>query len=62
MDVGELIQTLGFPAAVAAFALFNSYKHEEFLQQTLETTLKENTEAITQLKTVITHLMGGDGK
>lgn len=60
MDLVDIISTLGFPAAVAAFALFNSYKHEEFLQQTLETTLKDNTEAITQLKAVISRIMGDE--
>lgn len=49
----DVITTLGFPAAVAAFALWNSYKHEEFLQGTLQTTLKENTDAISELKEVI---------
>lgn len=59
MDVMELIQTLGFPAAVAAFALWNSYKHEEFLQNTLQSTIKENTTALQELKAAIHKITGG---
>lgn len=61
MDIVDVITTLGFPAAVAAFALWNSYKHEEFLQGTLQTTLKENTEAINELKEVIGGIMERSG-
>lgn len=59
MDITELIQTLGFPAAVAAFALWNSYKHEEFLQNTLRETIAENTKALQELKDSISKLGGG---
>ena len=54
----ELISTLGFPIAVAAYALWNSYKHEEYLQNTLKDTLKENTEAINKLSDLIDNLRG----
>ena len=42
----NLVSTLGFPIAVAIFALWNSRQHEKYLQDVLETTLKENTRAI----------------
>lgn len=53
----DIIATLGFPIAVAAYALWNSYKHEEYLQNTLKETLKENTEAINKLSDVIDKLV-----
>ena len=53
----DVIATLGFPIAVAAYALWNSYKHEEYLQNTLKETLKENTEAINKLSDVIDKLV-----
>lgn len=62
MDIMEMITTLGFPAAIAAFALWNSYKHEEFLQGTMETTLKENTSAINELRVLIASLTKGDNE
>ena len=60
MDITDLISNFGFPAAVAIFALWNSYKHEEFLQGTLETTLKDNTTAINELKALISELTGDE--
>ena len=49
----NLIGTLGFPIAVAAFALWNSHEHEKYLQGVLENTLKENTAAINRLSDII---------
>lgn len=58
MDVAiELIGQLGFPIAVALFALWNSYRHELFLQETLEATIKENTTALLELKDMIHQLV-----
>lgn len=53
MEFTDLLNTFGFPVAVAAFALWNSYKHEQFLQSVLTDTLKENTEAINRLADLI---------
>lgn len=53
MDITELITSLGFPAAVAAFALWNSYKHEEYLQNTLTTTIESNTAGLNSVKEAI---------
>lgn len=53
MEFMDLINTFGFPVAVAAFALWNSYKHEQFLQSVLTDTLKENTVAINRLADLI---------
>lgn len=57
----EVISTLGFPIAVAAFALWNSHEHEKYLQGVLENTLKENTAAINRLSDLIERitLVGG---
>ena len=49
----DIISSLGFPIAVAAFALWNSYKHEQYLQNVLENTLKENTTALEKLTALI---------
>ena len=49
----DVISSLGFPIAVAAFALWNSYQHEQYLQGVLETTLKENTTALDKLTSLI---------
>ncbi len=49
----NVISTLGFPIAVAAFALWNSREHEKYLQGVLENTLKENTTAINRLSDLI---------
>lgn len=66
MDVFiNVISTLGFPIAVAAFALWNSHEHEKYLQGVLETTLKENTNAINRLSdmiervTIVSSVKGG---
>lgn len=50
MEIMDIITSLGFPAGVAAFALWNSYKHEQFLQETLKVALDENTKALNDLK------------
>ena len=60
MEFTDLISSLGFPIAVAAFALWNSYKHEEYLQNTLTNTIKENTEALEELKLIIKKIIKGD--
>lgn len=52
-DFIDIISSLGFPIAVAAFALWNSYKHEQYLQNVLENTLKENTTALEKLTALI---------
>lgn len=52
-DFINIISTLGFPIAVAAFALWNSREHEKYLQTVLENTLKENTNAINRLSDLI---------
>lgn len=51
--VVDLISSLGFPIAVAIFALWNSHEHEKYLQGVLDTTLKENTKAIERLSDLI---------
>lgn len=57
----QLIGQLGFPIAVAAFALWNSHKHEEYLQGVLSTTLKENTAAIEKLSDLVDILTRAKG-
>ena len=52
-DLTEIVSTLGFPIAVALFALWNSREHEKYLQNLLETTLKDNTKAIDRLGDLI---------
>lgn len=52
-DLTEIVSTLGFPIAVALFALWNSREHEKYLQNVLETTLKDNTKAIDRLSDLI---------
>lgn len=52
-DFIQIIGQLGFPIAVAIFALWNSREHEKYLQQVLDTTLKENTNAINRLSDLI---------
>lgn len=52
-DLTEIVSTLGFPIAVALFALWNSREHEKYLQNVLETTLKDNTKAIDRLGDLI---------
>lgn len=58
MDIVDVITQLGFPAAVAAFALWNSYQHEQFLQNNLKTTLEENTKALNDLKLTCAKIVG----
>lgn len=53
MEITDIIAQLGFPIAVAIFALWNSYRHEIYLQDTLTKTIKENTAALEQLKDLI---------
>lgn len=52
-ELVELISNLGFPIGIAIFALWNSHKHEEYLQNVLDSTLKENTKAIDRLSDLI---------
>jgi len=49
----EAITKVGFPIAVAIFALWNSHQHEVYLQNVLDNTLKENTKAIDRLSDLI---------
>ena len=49
----SVVSSLGFPIAVAVFALWNSHQHETYLQNVLESTLKENTKAIDRLSDLI---------
>lgn len=49
----NVVSQLGFPIAVACFALWNSHQHEKYLQGVLENTLKENTKAIDRLSDLI---------
>jgi len=49
----EAITKVGFPIAVAVFALWNSHNHEIYLQNVLDSTLKENTKAIDRLSDLI---------
>jgi len=49
----EAITKVGFPIAVAVFALWNSHQHEVYLQNVLDSTLKENTKAIDRLSDLI---------
>lgn len=53
MEIYDIVAQLGFPIAVAAWALYQAHKHEEFLQGTLTTTLKENTEATHKLSDLV---------
>ena len=52
-ELAKIISTLGFPIAVALFALWNSREHEKYLENILDTTLKENTKAIDRLSDLI---------
>lgn len=52
-NFSNLVSTLGFPIAVACFALWNSHQHEKYLQGVLDSTLKENTKAIDRLSDLI---------
>lgn len=56
MEFIDVITNLGFPIAVAAYALWNSYKHEQYLQDTLKTTLEDNTKAILELKNILSRI------
>ena len=56
MEFTDIITNLGFPIAVAAYALWNSYKHEQYLQDTLKTTLEDNTKAILELKNILSRI------
>lgn len=53
----QAISTLGFPIVVAVYSLYNSYKHEKFLQSVLENSLKDNTNAINKLSDMIDKVM-----
>ena len=58
MDLVQMITTLGFPAAVAAYALWVHFKHLNFLEQTLGQAVKDNPTAINELKVLIVKLIG----
>ena len=53
MDVATLITQVGFPAAVAAYALYVHFKHMDYLEKTLGQAVLDNTKAITDLKLLI---------
>lgn len=52
-DFVDIVSSLGFPIAVAVFALWNSHQHEKYLQGVLDNTLKENTNAVNKLSDMI---------
>ena len=56
MEFMDLLSNLCFPAAIAAWALWNSKKHEEYLQETLKNTLDENTRAVNELREAVISL------
>ena len=56
MEIEQLLTNLAFPAAIAAFALWNSYKHEEFLQDTLKSMIEDNTNALDELKHAVSEI------
>lgn len=58
MDLVQMITTLGFPAAVAAYALWVHFKHMSFLEEGMMQAIKENTKAINELKILIVKLVG----
>lgn len=53
MEIYDVVAQLGFPIAVAAWALYNSHKHEEFLQGVLTDSLTKNTDAINRMSELI---------
>lgn len=57
MDVMTLITQVGFPAAVAAYALYVHFKHMEYLEKTLGQAVLDNTKAINDLKLLIMNLI-----
>ncbi len=57
MDVAALITQVGFPAAVAAYALYVHFKHMEYLEKTLGQAVLDNTKAINDLKLLIMSIM-----
>lgn len=58
----NIISSLGFPIAIAVYALYNASKHDKFLQDTLQTSLKDNTEAINKLSELIDKLLMSKSK
>ena len=58
MDILDFLTNLTFPAGVAAYALWNSYKHEQFLQDSLKQALEENTKALNDLKMTCAKIVG----
>lgn len=54
-DIITVIKDLGFPMAVAAWALWQSKNHEEYLQGVLSQSLEKMTEALEELKEVLIH-------
>lgn len=53
MDVAALITQVGFPAAVAAYALYVHFKHMDYLEKTLGQAVVDNTKAINELRLLI---------
>lgn len=61
MDLETLYQgilTIGFPGLVAIYALWVHFKHLNYLEQTLGQAVKDNTQAINELKILIVKLAG----
>lgn len=53
MDVAAMITQIGFPAAVAAYALYVHFKHMDYLEKTLGQAVIDNTHAINELRLLI---------
>lgn len=53
MDVAAMITQIGFPAAVAAYALYVHFKHMDYLEKTLGQAVIDNTKAINELRLLI---------
>lgn len=57
MDVAAMITQIGFPAAVAAYALYVHFKHMDYLEKTLGQAVVDNTKAINELRLLIMSIL-----
>lgn len=57
MDVAAMITQIGFPAAVAAYALYVHFKHMDYLEKTLGQAVVDNTKAINELRLLIMNIV-----
>lgn len=57
MDVAAMITQIGFPAAVAAYALYVHFKHMDYLEKTLGQAVIDNTHAINELRLLIMNIV-----